>query len=108
MGISGVYSTSSAFVKKGTTTEKGTQIDLLIDRNDHVINLFEIKFYNTAITLDKSTADGLREKMRIFQTSTQTNKQLFWGLITTFGLHPNQHSVGLIQQVLGLEDLFEQ
>jgi len=107
LGISGVYSISSTFVKKGTTTEKGTQIDLLIDRNDHVINLFEIKFYNTTLSLNKNTAENLREKMRIFQETTRTKKQLFWGLITTFGLNANQHSIGLIQQVIELEELFE-
>ncbi|MCR9289680.1 MAG: ATP-binding protein [Bacteroidetes bacterium] len=107
LGISGVYSISSSFLKKGTSTEKGTQIDLLIDRNDHVINLFEIKFYNTTVSLDKNLADGLREKLRIFQESTKTNKQIIWGLITTFGLNPNQHSIGLIQHVIGFGELFE-
>ncbi len=107
LGISGVYATSFAFSSKNTASQKGTQIDLLIDRNDHVINLFEIKFYNTTLTLTKTMADGLREKMRIFQETTKTNKQLFWGLITTFGLVPNQHSIGLIEQVIRMEDLFD-
>ena len=108
LGISGVYSTSSTFTKKGTSTNLGTQIDLLIDRNDHVINLFEIKFYNNKFTLDKNTADNLRGKMRIFQEKTKTNKQLFWGVITTFGITPSQHSIGLIQQVITLVELFEE
>lgn len=42
LGISGVYSLLSSFYKKGTATEPGAQIDLLIDRNDQFINLFEI------------------------------------------------------------------
>ena len=107
LGISGVYSISSTFLKKGSATEKGVQVDLLIDRNDQVINLFEIKFYNTKFSLDKNTADKLREKLRIFQESTKTNKQLFLGMITTFGIQPNQYSIGLIQQVLELKELFE-
>lgn len=108
LGIAGVYSLSSAFQKKGTATKRGIQIDLLIDRNDHVINLFEIKFYNTAFGLDKQLADELRDKMRVFKEMTQTNKQLFWGLITTFGLEQNRHSIGLIHQVILMEDLFEE
>ena len=45
LGISGVYSTVSSFFKKGGEGEAGFQLDLLIDRQDQVINLCEIKFY---------------------------------------------------------------
>lgn len=108
LGISGVYALSSTFYKKGTKSEKGTQIDLLIDRNDHVINLFEIKFYNVSFSIDKSYAKILRQKLGVFQETTKTPKQLFWTMITTFGLKHNEHSLGLIQQVLTLENLFEE
>lgn len=107
LGISGIYSTSSSFYKKGTPTQKGTQIDLLIDRNDHSINLIEIKFYNETFSLTKSYAKTLRDKMGIFREITKTKKHLTWLLITTFGLQHNQHSLGLIQNTLSLEDLFE-
>ena len=56
LGISGVYSTASSFIKKGNEEEAGIQFDLLIDRNDHVINICEIKFYGAEVTLDKATA----------------------------------------------------
>lgn len=108
LGISGVYSISASFQEKGTTDRSGVQIDLLIDRNDHVINLFEVKFYNTPFRLDKKMAQELRRKMQVFKAATQTNKQLFWGLITTFGLDQNQYSIGLIQQVILMEELFEE
>ncbi len=107
LGISGIYSLSSSFYKKGTATEKGTQIDLLIDRNDHVINLIEIKFYNETFILTKSYAASLRAKMSIFRHKTKTKKYLNWVLLTTFGLTHNQHSLGLIENVLTLDDLFE-
>lgn len=107
MSIAGIYSVSSSFYKKGTATEKGVQIDLLIDRNDQVINLFEIKFYTEPFTLTKAYADQLRSKMAIFRRSTQTRKQLFWVLLTTFGLNANQHSLGLITKTLTIEDLFK-
>ena len=107
LGISGIYSLSASFYKKGTADTKGTQIDLLIDRNDHVINLVEIKFYNELFTLTKSYAHTLREKQSIFRSATQTKKQLNWVLLTTFGIIQNQHSLGLIQKTLSLDDLFE-
>ncbi|MCB0375374.1 MAG: hypothetical protein KDD04_05595 [Sinomicrobium sp.] len=93
LSIGGVYSESASFYKKGTSLQKGVQIDLLIDRNDHVINIFEIKFNNTPFVLTKAHAQNLREKLAIFKAVTQTPKQLFLTLITTFGLMPNEHRV---------------
>ena len=107
LSIAGIYSQSSSFYKKGTSTQKGTQIDLLIDRNDHIINLIEVKFYNESFTLTKNYAEDLRQKMSVFRSVTSTKKQLSWVLLTTFGLIHNQHSLGLIQNVLTLDDLFE-
>ena len=107
IGISGVYSISSSFYKKGTATENGVQIDLLLDRNDQVINIFEIKFHNKEMSLSKKDAEILRKKMWVFEETTRTRKQLFLTFITTFGLKHNQHSLGLVNQVLKLEDLFE-
>ena len=106
LGISGIYSLSSSFYKKGTSTEEGTQIDLLIDRKDDVINLLEVKFYNKPFTLTKEYAQKLQKKQAIFEETTQTRKQIFITLITTFGLKSNTHSLGLIHPSLMLEDLF--
>ena len=106
LGIAGIYSETSTFYKKGTAEEKGVQIDLLIDRNDRVINVFEIKFHRTEITLYERDAQALREKIRVFRETTQTNKYLVLTLIAAFGLKHNGHSLGLVEQVLTLNDLF--
>lgn len=107
LGISGIYSHSSSFYKKGNSEEKGVQIDLLIDRNDQIINLVEVKFYNETFVLTKKYAQTLRDKMSVFRQASQTKKQLSWVFITSFDLKSNQHSLGLVQNVLSLEDLFE-
>lgn len=101
LGISGIYAASSAFVKAGI------QIDLVLDRNDRTINLFEIKFYNTPYSLTKAEANSLRDKLRVFQESTGTRKMATWIMLSTFGLHPNAHSIGLIAQSLDMDALFE-
>lgn len=108
LGISGIYSETSTYRSQPTAERSGTQIDLLIDRNDHVINLLELKFYNTDFVLTKAYAKELRKKMGIFKANTQTRKQLFWTLLTTFGLEANEHSIGLIDQVLTMDILFEE
>jgi len=104
--ISGVYSTSSTFLHRGKEEEQGAQIDLLLDRNDRVINLFEIKFYNAEISLTEADAKSLRKKMWVFQQVTETRKHLMLTMVTTFGLKHNMHSLGLVEKVLTLEDLF--
>lgn len=107
LSIGGVYSVSSTFYKKGTKEEPGTQIDLLLDRNDQIINIFEIKFYNKVFSVSKSYAQTLKNKLNVFEETTKTRKHLFLTLITTFGITSNEHSLGLVDQVLTMDDLFE-
>ncbi|MGB0930860.1 MAG: AAA family ATPase [Chitinophagales bacterium] len=106
LDIAGIYSLSSSFYHKGTSTELGTQIDLLIDRNDGAINLFEIKFYADPFIVSKSYADNLRQKRSIFKSITKTKKQIFYVLIAAQGVVENGHSQAVFSQVLGLDDLF--
>jgi uncharacterized protein len=106
LSIGGVYSTSASFYQKGTASQKGVQIDLLLDRNDQVINIFEIKFYNKPFAITKDYAEVLRRKIQVFETLTGTRKHIFLTMIVANGLEQNAHSVGLVQQVLTLDDLF--
>ena len=107
LGISGVYTRSTSFYKKGDDQSKGTQIDLLIDRNDRTINLVEIKFYDGTFTISKDYAQKLRQKVQVFKETTETKKQVFLTLITALGLKPNIHSVGLVDDDLDSAVLFE-
>lgn len=106
LGIAAVYTEQSSFYYKGSTNEPGTQIDLLIDRNDNVINICEAKFYDKAFSLDKKYAADLRETMRIFKERSKTRKSLFLTFITSFGLVQNINSVGFVQQEVTMESLF--
>ena len=106
LGISGVYAETSSFYQKGTNQESGVQIDLLIDRKDNVINVFELKFYSGLLTLNKSYAEDLRDKITTFKELTQTRKQVFLNLLTTFGLKHNEYSLGLIDKALTMDALF--
>jgi uncharacterized protein len=106
LGISGVYALASSFYKKGDSQNDGLQIDMVLDRNDHIINLFEIKFYNKHFSLTKKYADDLQQKLWLFQENTKTTKQVNWVFITTFGLTPNQYSSGLVDKALTMNDLF--
>lgn len=105
--IGGIYSETSSFTVTGNEEQSGTQIDLLIDRNDEVINLCEIKFYKDKFLINKAYAEKLRTKKQVFTTVTKTKKQVFITLITSFGLLPNKHSLGLVDNSLTLEVLFD-
>lgn len=104
--IGGVYTVSSSFYKKGTATEQGTQIDLVLDRKDNIINLFEIKFYDKTFSLSKDYAQKIKDKKDIFALETKTKKLLHWVIVTSDEFKHNQHSLGLIDKALTLDDLF--
>jgi AAA+ ATPase superfamily predicted ATPase len=106
LGIAGVNTNQYSFLAKPTEENEGTQIDLLIDRQDNVISLCEVKFYRDELILTKAEADSLRRKTSIFRRVTGTKKQIFIVLITTFGLIKNKHSLGLVDNVLDMNALF--
>jgi uncharacterized protein len=105
LGISGVYAEISAWRSK--TSEKGAQIDLIIDRNDRIINICEIKFSTKTYTITKSYAENLQNKLMAFRVETDTNKTLFLTMITTFGLTENEYSQRLVNDVIDMNALFE-
>ncbi|MBI5915049.1 MAG: hypothetical protein HY842_06700 [Bacteroidetes bacterium] len=58
------------------------------------------------MTIDGEYAKALREKLRVFQETTNTRKYPMLTLMTTFGINVNQHSLGVVEKVMTLEDLF--
>ena len=107
LGIGSVYTEQSAwrYVPKDST-EQGVQIDLLIDRADHCINLCELKFALDPFVITKAYADTLEHKRAVFRQQTRTRKTIFLTLITTFGLKPNVYSTSLVQSQLTMDVLF--
>lgn len=105
LGISGVQTSTSAW--RSTTSGSSTQIDLLIDRRDQVINLCEMKYSINEFSIDKKYAEELRNKVGVFKAETGTKKSIFLTLLTTFGVKQNQYSLGLVQRELRMEVLFE-
>jgi len=89
LGISGILTKIFSYVARPTEDLPGTQIDLLIDRNDHSIHICEVKFSNAPFIIDKKTANNLRQKQAVFKQHSKTKKHLFITFITTFGLVEN-------------------
>ena len=104
LGISGIRTNEYAWRSKNAAD--GVQIDLLIDRNDHVINLCEMKFSLNKFNIDKAYAESLRRKIGVFKDETKTTKSIFLTMITSFGLKPNEYA-NMVQNALSLDALFE-
>lgn len=79
---------------------------MLIDRSDNTINICEIKFYGNEYELTTKESEILRKRREFFREKNQTKKYLINTLITTYGLKSNENSVGIIDKVVLMKDLF--
>lgn len=105
LGISGVITEASAWSKKEDDTD-GTQIDLLILRNDNVINMCEIKYYSGEFKVNKEYYLKLLKRQTILAENVLPKVTIHSTLITTFGLIQNEHR-GAFSNVIVLDDLFK-
>ena len=101
--ISGIHSEESSWI--GTNQNKGAQINLILDRRDQVISLFEIKFSSELFTITKKYSQELLEKIAIFRAQTKTKKAIFLSMITTYGILENENKT-MVQNELTVNDLF--
>jgi len=104
LGIDGILSNNASWI--GNTEQKSAQIDLLIDRRDHVINICECKFSLDTFSINKSYADNLRSKISVFKEVSQTKKAVHLTMITTYGVSNNQYKGMLVQNEITMDDLF--
>ena len=105
LGISGVITSHSAWSKRGDDTD-GLQIDLLISRNDNVVNMCEIKYYSDKFTVEKEYYQVLLHRQGILSKEVSPKVSVHSTLITTFGLAYNEYS-GIFSNVVTMDDLFQ-
>jgi len=103
LGISGVVTYTASWRSK--KSEPAAQIDLVIERNDKVINLCEIKYANEEFTIDKNLDDNLRHKRGAFKYETKTRKAVHQTMITTYGIKHNMYWNNIQSEVVA-NDLF--
>ena len=105
LGISGVSTKQSAWSKKGVE-ETGTQIDMLIERKDNIVNMCEMKFYGAEFSVDKNYDRILRNRLILLEKEISSKMVIHSTLITTYGLKYNEYS-GDFVKVITMDDLFE-
>ena len=105
LGIQGVITNVYSWSVAGTKEFPGAQIDLLLDRNDDVINLCEIKYSKAPFNITSAIDNNLQNKRERFVQETATNKAVHLTMITTLGLVENSYAND-IQSVVTMDDLF--
>ena len=106
LGISGVFTNQSGWLLQGSEDVEGSQIDLIIERKDGIVNMCEIKFYNDNFTVSKSYNRTLVDRYNRLNNLISRRQAVNTVLITTFGLTYNEYS-GIFQNVITMDDLFE-
>ena len=107
LSISGIISNVYSWqYRPKDNSEDGAQIDMLIDRDDQVINLCEIKFAQGEYELTESYTKTLHNRLSTFITHSRTKKGVSLLMITSYGLKRNQWANEIPIQ-LTMDDLFE-
>lgn len=86
LGISGIESAPCSWIYTG---KDGAQFDLLIDRIDNVINIYEMKFSTSPYEVTQHYLTELLEKVKLFKESSKTRKSPMLTFVTSLGLKPN-------------------
>lgn len=102
--ITGVSTNESPYSIIGESKD-GTQIDMLIVRKDDIINMREIKFYNSELLMNKTLDRQIRYRVALLEKKISNKYAIRPTLITTFGLIQNEYS-SIFSNIITLDDLF--
>lgn len=94
-------------IDKDGTEWPGAQIDLLLCRGDHIIDICEMKYCQSEYTLTSDYEKRLRERANTFVHFTKTRDAIHTILVTTYGLKTNMYS-GSIYETITMEDFFHE
>lgn len=108
LGIAGVSTSISTWCCKPNEEEQtpGAQIDMLIDRADHIIHLCEMKFSNDAYIISKDYETSLRDRSGLFRYMTNTKKSVVHTFVTTYGVANGKHK-SIVHSEVTMDDLFK-
>ena len=107
LGISGILTDVTSFAVRADSEKgiEGSQIDLVIERRDRVIDLCEIKYSSEEYVIDKKCDADLRRKRSDFKRATGTHSSVATVMITPFGLFDNSYTANVSASITS-DDLF--
>lgn len=107
LGIAGVSTQIYSWrVKDDPVHGNGAQIDMVIERADHIVNLCEMKFSKGEYAIEKTDDDSLRHKSYRFSKTQKPYMAIHTTLITPFGVKQNMYQYS-VQNVITSDDLFK-
>ena len=105
LGISGVNTSQSLWSKREDDAD-GTQIDMIIERADNVVNMCESKFYSNEFIVNKGYHRTLINRQGLLEKEISSGKSIHNTLITTYGLKYNEYST-FFDNVITMGALFD-
>lgn len=103
LGISGVNTSDYAWCG---SDEESAQIDLIIDRDDGIINICEMKFTDKPFSITKEYGEKLLDRIDKFKKISRTKKALKLTMICSCGISGVAHTEH-ISRVITIDDLFD-
>ena len=105
LGISGVHTDVYSFRTEANGLTRGSQIDLLIDRKDGIVNLCEVKYSREQYALTKDEHDRIQNRIAVFSRIAGRGKSIHLTMVTICGLSHNMYWND-VQSEIVLDDLF--
>ena len=99
LGISGVVSTIYGY------RDSDMQIDMVIDRSDGVIDLYEMKFSKNKFTIDEDYDEKLQTRRALFAKKIKNAKAVHLVMVTAKGLTENSYAFD-VQNSITADELF--
>ena len=90
---------------RSKSTNHKAQIDMILERADGIINIFEMKYSEAEYMLSKEEEEKLRSRVSKFREETGVKEALWPTLVTTYGLKNGIHSSSFVA-TLTTDDLF--
>lgn len=106
LGISGVATRESLWSKRGDGEDSGTQIDMIIERKDNIVDICEAKFLSDPFPIDKEYHFVLERRKRLVAENVPKKMTVRNVLICTFGLKKTEYRWDFAA-VVTIDDLFE-
>ena len=107
LGVEGVLTTTHYWrylpIDKNKT---GTQIDLLMVREDSVANIIECKYHNQEFTITKKYAKELEDKVTIFNEQTNYKYSTQIAILTLNGINKNSYYNTIEVENIEIKKLF--
>ncbi|MBQ2632704.1 MAG: hypothetical protein IJG13_23750 [Kiritimatiellae bacterium] len=106
LGISGVVTEEYAwrhFAER--EDDRGAQIDLVIDRNDGVVNLCEMKYAKGRYAISSDYAERLVERAQTFAGEVSSGKAVFTTMVTPSGIRQDENA-SVVQSEITADGLF--